>query len=95
MELFLTLLIPFVIMLLLWDSQPTPIRILEVEERNETYVCTVGILKWPFTLKHKVYLVKSNNTWVIPTRKSALHPVLAYSDVQEAYIIWKYDNNVT
>lgn len=80
------------IVLLTWDGQFTPIRITSVEEYNETIVCTINILKWPFVFKKKVYLVRATGQFVIPGRSSLLEPIVSSVEIEEAYIVWRYEN---
>jgi hypothetical protein len=82
------------IVLFCWDIQFVPIRIVDRVEHKETFVFTVSMLKWPVLFKRKVYFVKSTQTWVIPEKQKLLEPTISYSDMQEAYLIWKYENDV-
>jgi hypothetical protein len=80
------------IVLLSWDGQFTAVQIISVEEYNETIVCIVHISKWPFTFKKKVYLVRATGQFVIPNRKSVFEPIISSVEVEEAYIVWRYEN---
>lgn len=93
MELFITLIIPFIILGILWDSQPVFIRILEEKEQSNSFCYTVSKLKWPVLFKQKVYWSKQKNQWVIPTTPYMLEPVLSLQELEEAYMIWQYENS--
>jgi hypothetical protein len=81
------------IVYLSWDShQFIPIRVVSVEENPETIVCMIHMLKWPVVFKKKVYLVKDTGQFVIPNRKSVFEPIISSAEVEEAYIVWKYEN---
>lgn len=94
MELALVLFITFFILFASWDLQVVPIRIIDRVEHKDTFVVTVSMFKWPILFKRNVYFIKSTQNWVIPSKKSAFEPVLHYYDLQEAYLIWKYENDV-
>lgn len=94
MELGLVIFVTLFILFASWDLQVVPIRIVGREEHKDSFVYTVNMFKWPLLFKRKVYFVKSNQSWVIPSRKSAFEPCLHYYDLQEAYLIWKYENDM-
>ena len=91
MEVLLVATILFIV-LLTWDGQFTPVRIVSAEEHSETIVCTINILKWPFVFKKKVYLVRATGQFVIPGRSRLLEPVVSSVEIEEAYIVWRYEN---
>jgi hypothetical protein len=91
MEVLLVATILFIVFLT-WDSQFTPVRVVSVEEHSETVVCMIHVLKWPFVFKKKVYLVRATGHFVIPNRYSILEPIISSVEIEEAYIVWKYEN---
>lgn len=95
MDLTLFILSTTLIVILLgiyWDTQPVFLRILTQEEHKDCFSYTISALKWPFVFEQKVYRTNTGR-WVVPKTTSIFQPILAVSDIQEAYQIWKYENN--
>lgn len=91
MEVLLVATILFIVFLT-WDGQFTPVRVVSAEEYSETVVCMIHVLKWPFVFKKKVYLVRATGHFVIPSNSNLLEPIISSAEVEEAYIVWKYEN---